>query len=65
MCLTKYNGNPKRGGQSPIWAVEPYDDDDQSRGSSVSIVSDYVLDDQAIGVRSPAEEEDFFSSLCV
>jgi hypothetical protein len=36
-----------------------------SRGSSVSIVSDYGLDDRAIGVRSPAEEEDFSSSLCV
>jgi hypothetical protein len=29
-------------------------------------VSDYGLDDQAIGVRSPAGAEDFFSSiLCV
>jgi hypothetical protein len=34
-------------------------------GSSVSIVSDYGLDDRAIGVRSPAEEKDFSSSLCV
>jgi hypothetical protein len=31
-----------------------------SRGSSVSIVSDYGLDDRAIGVRSPAEEKCFF-----
>jgi hypothetical protein len=35
-----------------------------SHGSSVSIVSDYRLDDRAIGVRSPAEVEDFSSSLC-
>jgi hypothetical protein len=30
-----------------------------SRGSSVSIVSGYGLDDQGIGVRSPAEAKDF------
>jgi hypothetical protein len=29
------------------------------------IVSDYGLDDRAIGVRSPAGEEDFSSILCV
>jgi hypothetical protein len=34
-------------------------------GSSVSIVSDYGLDDRAIGVRSPAGVEDFSSNLCV
>jgi hypothetical protein len=34
-------------------------------GSSGSIVSDYVLDDRAIGVRSPAGTKDFSSSLCV
>jgi hypothetical protein len=28
-------------------------------------VSDYGLDDRAIGVRSPAGEKDFFSILCV
>jgi hypothetical protein len=28
-------------------------------------VSDYGLDDRAIEVRSPAEAEDFSSSLCV
>jgi hypothetical protein len=28
-------------------------------------VSDYGLDDRAIGVRSPAGAEDFFSNLCV
>jgi hypothetical protein len=28
-------------------------------------VSDYELDDQAIGVRSPAGAKDFSSSLCV
>jgi hypothetical protein len=36
-----------------------------SRGSSVSIVSDYGLDDRAIGVRSPAGTKGFSSSLCV
>jgi hypothetical protein len=34
-------------------------------GSSDSIVSDYGLDDRAIGVRSPAGAKDFSSSLCV
>jgi hypothetical protein len=34
-------------------------------GSSVSVVSGYGLDDLAIEVRSPAEAEDFSSSLCV
>jgi hypothetical protein len=33
--------------------------------SSVSIVSDYGLDDRAIEVRSPAEVKDFSSNLCV
>jgi hypothetical protein len=33
--------------------------------SSVSIVSDYGLDDRAIGVRSPAGTKDFSSNLCV
>jgi hypothetical protein len=28
-------------------------------------VSDYGLDDRAIGVRSPAEAKDFSSNLCV
>jgi hypothetical protein len=32
----------------------------RSLGSSLSTVSDYGLDDQAIGVRSPAEEKVFF-----
>jgi hypothetical protein len=36
-----------------------------SRVSSDSIVSDYGLDDRAIGVRSPAGAKDFSSSLCV
>jgi hypothetical protein len=36
-----------------------------SRGSSVSIVSDYGLDDRAIEVRSPAGAKDFSSNLCV
>jgi hypothetical protein len=37
----------------------------RSRVSSGSIVSDYGLDDRAIGVRSPAGVKDFSSSLCV
>jgi hypothetical protein len=37
----------------------------KTRGSSVSIVSDYGLDGQAIKVRSLAEAEDFSSSLYV
>jgi hypothetical protein len=37
----------------------------RSRGSSVSTVSDYGLDDRAIGVRSPAGTKHFSSSLCV
>jgi hypothetical protein len=36
-----------------------------SRVSSGSIVSDYGLDDRAIGVRSPTGVKDFSSSLCV
>jgi hypothetical protein len=36
-----------------------------SRLSSGSIVSDYGLDDLAIGVRSPAGTKDFSSNLCV
>jgi hypothetical protein len=36
-----------------------------SRVSSGSIVSDYGLDDRAIGVRSPAGSKDFSSNLCV
>jgi hypothetical protein len=36
-----------------------------SRVSSGSIVSDYGLDDRAIGVRSPAGAEYFSSNLCV
>jgi hypothetical protein len=36
-----------------------------SRVSSGSIVSDYGLDDRAIGVRSSAGAEDFSSSLCI
>jgi hypothetical protein len=37
----------------------------RSRGSSGSIVSDYRLDDRAIGVRSLAGAKDFSSNLCV
>jgi hypothetical protein len=36
-----------------------------SRVSSVSVVSDYGLDNREIGIRSPAGAEDFSSSLCV
>jgi hypothetical protein len=36
-----------------------------SRVNSGSIVSDYGLDDQAIGVRSPAGAKDFSCNLCV
>jgi hypothetical protein len=36
-----------------------------SRGSSGSIVSDYGLDDRAIGVRFPTGAKDFSSILCV
>jgi hypothetical protein len=36
-----------------------------SRVSAGSIVSDYRLDDRAIGVRSPAGARDFSSILCV
>jgi hypothetical protein len=37
----------------------------RSRVSSGSIVSDYGLDDRAIGVRSPAGAKDFSCTLCV
>jgi hypothetical protein len=36
-----------------------------SRVSSGSIVSDYGLDDRAIGVRSPSDAKYFSSNLCV
>jgi hypothetical protein len=36
-----------------------------SRGSSVSIVSEYGLDDRAIEVRSPPEANKFSPNLCV
>jgi hypothetical protein len=35
------------------------------KGSSVSIVSGYKLDDRTIGVRSPAGVKGFTSNLCV
>jgi hypothetical protein len=38
---------------------------DRSRVSSGSIVSDYGLDDLAIGVRSLAGAKEFSSNLCV
>jgi hypothetical protein len=37
----------------------------RNRGSSGSIVSDYGLDDQVIGVRSQGGAKDFSSSLCI
>jgi hypothetical protein len=37
----------------------------EETGSSVSIVSDYGLDDRAIGVRSSAGAKDFSFNLCV
>jgi hypothetical protein len=37
----------------------------RSQVSSGSIVSDYGLDDRAIGVRFPVGAKDFYSSLCV
>jgi hypothetical protein len=40
-----------------MWSYEP--------GSSVSIVSGYGLDDQVIGVRSPAEARGFFPLISV
>jgi hypothetical protein len=42
-----------------------YDSVCGSRGSSGSIVSDYGLDDRAIGARSTAGAKDFSSILCV
>jgi hypothetical protein len=38
---------------------------ENERGSSVSIVSGYGLDDREIGVRSPEGAKDFSSILCV
>jgi hypothetical protein len=43
----------------------PLPSDARSQVSSVSIVSDYGLDDRAFGVRSSAGEKDFSSILCV
>jgi hypothetical protein len=37
----------------------------QEQDSSLSIVSDYGLDDRAIGVRFSAGAKDFSSSVCV
>jgi hypothetical protein len=45
--------------------LDIYDRFQRSRGSSGSIVSDYGLDDRAIGVRSPAGAKNVSSSLCV
>jgi hypothetical protein len=40
-------------------------DHEGSRGSSVSIVSGYELDDREIEIRSPTEARDFSPDLCV
>jgi hypothetical protein len=56
-----------RGGQhhAPV-ALYPQNRTPGTRwGSSVSTVSDYGLDDQEIGFRSPAGAKDFSSNLCV
>jgi hypothetical protein len=37
----------------------------RSWDSSVSIVSEYRLDDWVAGVRSPADSKEFSSNLCV
>jgi hypothetical protein len=42
-----------------------YNSKHRSRVSSGSIVSDYGLNDRAIGVRSPAGAKESFSILCV
>jgi hypothetical protein len=49
--------------QMTIW--HPFSVTSVSRGSSVSIVSGYELDDRAIGVRFPAKAKDFSSNLSV
>jgi hypothetical protein len=48
-----------------VWVITFYKVSRGSRVSSVSIVSDYGLDDRAIWVRSTAGAKDFSSSLCV
>jgi hypothetical protein len=51
--------------QGPICAIGYTDITKKEPGSSGSIVSDYGLDELAIGVRSPSETKDFSCSLCV
>jgi hypothetical protein len=48
-----------------IYNFNYYTTTNRSRVSSGSIVSDYGLDDRAIGFRFPAGPNDFSSSLCV
>jgi hypothetical protein len=48
-----------------FWDITPCSLFEYEPGSSVSIVSGYGLDDQAIAVRSPAEAKDFSSVLCI
>jgi hypothetical protein len=56
-------------GEQCIWEqfiqVSLYIIDQRSRGSSVSIVSDYGLDEREIRVRSLAGTKEFSSNLCV
>jgi hypothetical protein len=46
-----------------IWMLNP--EEMGSLFSTGSIVSDYGLDDRAVGVRSPAGAKDFSYNLCV
>jgi hypothetical protein len=54
-----------RSSETPSRLTDMNNNNIRSRVSSVSIVSDYGLDNRAIGVRSPAGGKDFSSSLCV
>jgi hypothetical protein len=49
----------------PLLLKKQLTHEDGEPGSSGSIVSDYGLDDRAIGVRSLAVAKDFSSILCV
>jgi hypothetical protein len=51
--------------QSPDLLCDLFSLVSRNRVSSVSIVSDYGVDDRAIGVRSPAGANNFFYNLCV
>jgi hypothetical protein len=47
------------------WEIHPSIHTKRNRVSTVSIVSDYGLDDRAIGVRSPSGENNFSFSLYI